>query len=143
MSNSTATVADLLALADPWVDDLRQLSWLFYDRQRKMFAQQAWIHPKSTNQAIGAGADLLLDGYVIDFKTAIDRKLDPNWLYQVLGYVLLGFRFKQPVQGVGIYMVRQGVLVRWRLDNLLLRLMHGAPVSLEALKAEFVATLFK
>jgi hypothetical protein len=143
VSNSSATVADLLTLADTWVDDLCQLSWFFYDRQRTMFAQQAWIHPKNTNQAIGAGADLLLDGYVIDFKTTVDRKLDPSWLYQVLGYVLLGFRFKQPVQGVGIYMVRQGVLVRWRLDNLLLRLMNGAPVSLEELKAEFGATLFK
>lgn len=134
---ATATAADLLSLADPWVDDLCQLSWLFYERQRKMFSQQAWIHPRNLWRMAGAEADLLLEGYVIDFKTTTNPKLDPTWLYQVLGYVLLEYPPEHPVQGVGLYMVRQGVLVRWRLGNLLLRLMHGSPVALEVLQTEF------
>jgi hypothetical protein len=107
----------------------------------KMFSHQARIHPRNLSRMVGAEADLWLDGYVIDFKTTTTPKLDPTWLYQVLGYVFLGYPPEAPVQGVGFYMVRQGVLVRWRLDNLLLRLMQGSPVPLQVLKTDFEKAL--
>jgi hypothetical protein len=76
--HETAEVADLLALADPWLGDLCQLSWLFYARGRRMFSEHAWIHPKNVWRMAGAEADLLVSGYVIDFKTTIKPRLDPG-----------------------------------------------------------------
>ena len=137
VGKATATVADLLSLADFWLDDLCHLSRLFHDRQRKMFTQQAWIHPKNIWRMAGAEADLLVEGYVIDFKTTISPRLDPTWLYQVLCYVLLEYPPEHAVRGVGFYLVRQGVLVRWRLEHLIFRLMNEEPMPLEQLRTEF------
>src|SRR5581483_164085 len=54
--HDAAQVADLLALADPWIPDLCQLSWLFFARQRRMFSEQAWIHPRNVWRMAGAEA---------------------------------------------------------------------------------------
>jgi hypothetical protein len=136
-----ATVADLLALADPWVTDLCQLSWLFFDSQQVLFDRQAWPHPKNIWQMAGAAADLWAGGYILDVKTTTTPKLDVAWLYQVLGYVLLRYPEHQPVRGVGIYLARQGILVRWELNEVLLCMMGVPTPPLEELSAAYLEVL--
>jgi hypothetical protein len=48
------------------------------------------------------------------------------WLYQVVGYALLDFGGSLRITGVGFYLARQGVFVRWPLQQLLERL-SGVP----------------
>ncbi len=53
-----------------------------------------WSNPifAGSHDVNGADADLIVDGCLIDIKTTIDpTRLDREWVYQLLGYVLLDY----------------------------------------------------
>jgi len=77
-----ATLDDLLSLADETITaDLCQLSWLFHDRYARLFAHNVIVNPRHQWRGIGASADMLINGYLIDLKTVIHPRCDPHWLW--------------------------------------------------------------
>jgi hypothetical protein len=125
------SVEALLAIPQPAaIDDLCTLSWVFYDGFTDLIngAREIVLNPTfdGSRDVGGADADVILDGCLLEFKTSVKPKLDPFALYQLLGYVLLDYSDRYQIQGMGVYMARQGVLLRWPLTELL-RTMAGAP----------------
>ncbi|MBI3965791.1 MAG: hypothetical protein HY329_09165 [Chloroflexi bacterium] len=92
-----------LELASPnAVDDLRQLSWLFCDRQADWHEKTVVLNPTfaGSTHVGGADADLIVDGCLIDIKTTVQpRREVPIALYQLLGYTLLDYDDRYGING--------------------------------------------
>ena len=84
-----------------------------------------------------ADADLIVDGCLIDIKTTINPKLSANWLYQLLGYVLLDYNDRYEIEKVGIYFARQQKLAEWSLESLLRNLSVNDAPPLNELRMQF------
>ena len=130
------SVEEMLGVSeDKWIDDLRSLSWNFYDNFNPLLFQKVCLNPTfdGSEFVFGADADLIVDGCLIDIKTTINPLKDARWIYQVLGYVLLDWHDENQIREVGIYFSRQSFLLKWDIDDLLLVLMEEA-VSLAELR---------
>jgi hypothetical protein len=139
-----ATLDQVLALANGViVDDLVQLSSLFYDRHASFLDRQVELTPVCNDRRVGAAPDMVADRYVIDFKTTIHPKLDPLWLYQVLGYVLLEAEQHLELEGVGFYLVRQGKFVGWTLQSLIPALTGSKSTTIEHFRGGFKGSISK
>lgn len=139
--DSTATVDDLLSVAAPaWVDDLCNLSWTFYDRFRPLLSQRAVLNPgfEGAGDVGGADADIIVGSCLVDIKTTVKPDwLDRAWIYQLLGYVLLDYHNQYGIESVGIYLSRQGGLIRWPLAELATMLTGAPRLSFFRLRREF------
>lgn len=120
---------------DAWVDDLRTLSWNFYDKFNLMLSQKGCLNPTFDGSGFirGADADLVVDGCLIDIKTTINPLKDASWIYQLLGYVLLDWHDENQIKDVAIYFSRQSFMLKWTLNDLLAELMDE-PKSLSELR---------
>jgi hypothetical protein len=135
-----ATVDDLLAFPlDAWVKDIGRMAWLFGKRHSNLFYATVKVNPAhlSSVGGFGADADLLVNGYIIDIKATLNPVLEPAWLYQVLGYTLLDQGNKKDIRGVGFYLARQGVFVRWPLEPLIARITGSSDVTVQRLRGDF------
>jgi len=133
------TLEELLAVGeDAWIDDLRTLSWNFYDKFSPLLSKKVCLNPTFDGSRFvgGADADLIVDNCLIDIKTTINPLKDAEWVYQILGYVLLDWHDENHIQEVAIYLSRQCFLLKWSLDDLLLELM-GKPGSLPELRQQW------
>ena len=138
-----ASLEELLALSeDEWIDDLRSLSWNFYDNFNPLLSQQVCLNPTfdGSEFVLGADADLIVDGCLIDIKTTINPLKDSSWIYQLLGYVLLDWHDENQIKDVAIYFSRQSFLLKWNIDDLLSVLMEEA-VSLAELRDRWYKAL--
>ena len=73
----------------------------------------------------------------MELKASVNSKIDPDWLWQLAGYVLLDYEDTYHMRDLGIYMVRQGMRFQWSVEEFL-RLLTGNPqASLESLRQEF------
>jgi hypothetical protein len=139
-----ATVDELLGLADAGcVADLRRIAWRFYDTQPELLAGDAILSPiLSGTFDIGADPDLIVDWCLIEIKTAVDPGSisKPSWPWQLLGYALLDYDDAFEVDSVGLYLARQGVLVRWPLDEYI-RVLAGREVPLAAARRDLQRAL--
>ncbi|MEU6381697.1 hypothetical protein [Streptomyces sp. NPDC046909] len=76
--------------------------------------------PGFPGQQIGADADLVVDGLLLDFKsTTLVRELSQHTLWQLLGYLLLDREDRYRIDSVGIYLTRRGTLVHWSVPDFL------------------------
>lgn len=136
--NPLHEVEDVLDLAEPeWIEDLNRQSWLFVDRYPELLCRPAVLNPGFDGSADvgGADGDIILGGILIDFKATVKSRIDKLMLYQSLGYVLLDYEDKHQLEGVGLYLSRQGVLFEWPLPELLESL--GQKRDLPDLRARF------
>lgn len=136
------TADELLArVPDPWVDDLRELSWAFLDSQGELVrgAREKALGPTfdGSLDVGGADADMILDGLLVDVKTTTAPKITAEMLHQLVGYALLDYSDRYAVREVAVYLSRQRRLVRWPLDGLLEDL--GAKSKLPELRKSFAA----
>jgi hypothetical protein len=130
---------ELLDIANPvWVDDLRALSWAFYDDQHELLTRPATLNPTFFASSLvgGADADLIVDGCLIDIKTTLRPFYGSDALYQLLGYVLLDTRDLHRINAVAVYLSRQRTLVRWELTDLLEQGAGGSAPDLAALRQQ-------
>jgi hypothetical protein len=112
----TARLKDLLALAErPWVQDVRDLSWTFYDNYGYLLSRPAVLNPTfaGSSWVDGADADLIVGGCLIDIKCTVKPGPSRMAVYQLLGYALLDDGDRHGIRSLGIYLARQGVLVEW------------------------------
>lgn len=133
-----ATLRELLALPDPWLEDLRQLSWAFFRDCRDLLNREHFLNPTFAGSGPigGADADLIVERCLIEIKTTVHPSLNAQLLYQMLGYVLLDFDDRFELEEVAVYMSRQSTLVRWTLLDLIETLAEK-PVQLATLRQEF------
>ncbi len=137
---------DLLALPkDPWVCDLSELSWAFWDGYgASLTAKQALLNPilAGSRHVGGADADLVVGGCLLEIKSRTKPGIFANDLRQVVGYLLLDYEDSLRVSSVGLYMARQATLISWPVEELLASAADKVP-PLPSLRASFrkVATL--
>ncbi len=134
------SVEELLSMAeDAWIADLCAMATLFYDHYSHLLSQPVVLNPTFTGSRDvgGADADLIVDGCLIDIKASVQPKINPEWLRQLAGYVLLDYTDEQRIHSVGIYMARQGVLLTWPLADFFSLLTEDETLSVEALRQEF------
>lgn len=125
----------LLGIAKPhWIDDLCALSWLFYDRHTDLLTHRAKLNPvfDGSTGVGGADADFIVGRCLVEMKTTIDSKLPSlrRWLYQLLGYVLLDYSDRYRIRSVGLYLTRQGIMVKWPLEYFICTLTNDTAARL-------------
>jgi hypothetical protein len=139
-----ATVDDLLGLADAAnVTDLRRMAWRFYDTQQSLLTGEATLSPIfEGTRDIGADADLIVDRCLIEIKTAVDPTSisKPSWPWQLLGYALLDYSDRYELESVALYLARQGLLIRWPLDEYV-RMLAGREMSLAEARCDLQQAL--
>ena len=134
------TASELFSIVkDEWAGDICTMSWLFYDRYQSLLSSQAILNPTFAGSADvgGADADLILDGCLVEIKATVDPKLTKKWLYQLLGYSFLDYEDALGIRELGIYFARQGVMLRWPLQELIDRLSDGWAPPLRELREQF------
>ena len=68
----------------------------------------------------GADADVVVGGLLLDIKAAVNpRAFRREIPYQLIGYVLLDLDDAFAMTSAGLFLARQGALVRWELPELL------------------------
>jgi hypothetical protein len=149
----TMPVDELLTLPRPhWLDDLCTLSWAFFDNSLELLQRPATLNPifEGSAHVGGADADIIVDGCLIECKTTVDsglRKLR-DWLYQLLGYVLLDYSDNYEIRSLAIFLPRQRTWFRWPLEDLIDKLsdadspiasgsIDGFSTTLGSLRADF------
>jgi len=143
LANEYVSFTDLLAIAEPhWVEDLCNISLLFHQRFRNLLSLPATLNPafEGSRDVGGADADIIVDGCLIDIKATINPRIEPLWLYQVMGYVLLDYSNDHAIDAVGLYLARQGVLIRVPLPDFISEL-RGSPAPVTEVRERFRAAL--
>lgn len=138
------SIDELLAIPkDAWIDDLCAMSKLFYEQCHRYLAHPHVLNPMFVggNDVGGADADLIVDGCLVELKASIHPKLDPAWLRQLVGYLLLDYGDRHRIRYVSIYMVRQGMTFTWSVKEFLRKLTGDEHVSLSTLRQEFQTSL--
>lgn len=131
---------NLLALVqDAWAGDIAHMGSSFCERHLDLVSRPTNLNPTflGSPDVGGADADLIVDGCLIDIKASVQPNIQPYWLRQLAGYVLLDYDDEHHIDSVGIYMARQGTLVTWPLDEFLANLIGDAEVSVSGLRNEF------
>ena len=134
------SVADLLEIPDThWINDIRNLSWRFYDNFNHLLSLPYSLNPTfdGSDDIGGADAEMIVDGTLIDIKATKVQEIEPDWLWQLLGYVLLDYSDHNLINGIGLYMARQGTLFQWDLEEAIRGLCSGESPSIEELRQEF------
>lgn len=131
---------DLLSVAEPSsLDDMRQISWRFYDGFSPLLELPHILNPTfdGSIDVGGADADLIVDGALIDIKTSKNRRIDAYFIRELLGYTLLDYSDRYHIDSIGLYMSRQGILFKWSLDEVIADLCPGPASSIAELRAKF------
>lgn len=130
----------LLSVAEPlWLDDMRRLSWRFYDGFSHLLELSHILNPifDGSPDVGGADADLIVDGTLIDIKTSVKPEVKADYIWQLLGYTLLDYSDRYHIDSIGLYMSRQGILFKWDLAEAIADLCPGQPPSIAELRAKF------
>jgi hypothetical protein len=136
------SIEELLALSqDPCISDLGELFTLFYDRYASLLSKPSILNPTFPGSLDigGADADIIVDGCLIDIKTSVRSQIKAEYLYQLVGYILLDYDDHYACDSVGIYMARQGLLFNWPLSEFVSELTGDNTHSLASLRQEFRA----
>lgn len=134
------TVDELLAISSAHaINDLCALSWGVYTQFERLLSRPAVLNPTFDGSLDigGADADLILDGCLIDIKATVKPQVDPLWLYQLLGYMLLDYTDRYRISEVAIYMARQQTTLRWPLDDFMATMAGGTVPPLGEVRARF------
>lgn len=129
----------LARIEDAWTCDVVALSGLFRDRFCDRLTEPAILNPTflGNHDVGGADADLILGDCLLEIKTTMDTSIKGDWLYQLLGYVLLDYDDTHGIRNLGIYFARQGLLLHWLLGDMLDVICGGNAIDLMTLRQEF------
>ena len=133
IAGDSGNADSLIGIAESrWIDDLRELSWRFYDDFNHLLPLPHELNPTfdGSRDVGGADADLVVDGTLIDIKTTVEQRISNNWLWQLLGYVLLDYSDRYGINGIGLYLARQGILISWDLEEAIRGLCSGSRLAL-------------
>jgi len=132
--SQTATTAHALLALPPTdaVRDLGKISRGFHATQQDLLPRPSTLNPMFAGSADvgGAGADLIVDGCLIEIKTLATPKITGKMLHQLLGYVFLDYEGEHPLTQAGFYLARQTTLKRIPLSDLLGELSGDGEIDL-------------
>ena len=134
------SVEELLAITRiPWVDDLCAISTLFCERYQHLLSRPHVLNPTfaGSSDVGSADADMMIDGCLIEIESALQPKLDREYLYKLAGYLLLDYTDQLHINTLGIYMARQGMLFTWPVSEFLQQLTGDNKATLESLRQAF------
>lgn len=137
---SADRLSDILERVEcPWLDDMRSLSWAFHDCFKNLLPCSHVLNPtfEGSKDIGGADGDLIVDGTLLDIKSTINSEIQKQWIYQLLGYVLLDYSNQYKIRSIGLYMSRQRLLFKWDLHDTLQKLSSDTTTNLEDLRREF------
>jgi hypothetical protein len=140
MPRAKRSVDELLAIPqEEWIDDLCDMFALFHAQCAYMLSLPHILHPRFMGErhVWVTDTDLIIDGSLIEIKANIERSIQPSWLRQLVGCVLLDYEDQYHIQSVGIYMARHGRLVSWPLNRFLEGLSGKSTIDLASLRQEF------
>jgi hypothetical protein len=123
----------LSSFPQSWLDDMAGLSAMFYKPWAYYLGRPATLNPHFQG---GGDGDLIVDGILFELKTYQDLPF-PATIRQLLAYVLLDADDGYGINGIGIYMVRHGKMVTWRLEEALDLLAGANRAPLSELRAGF------
>lgn len=152
--DDAADAETLLALAPTSaLDELAALTALARTRLLPVIRRRGvplYVGPVFAGSRImHADADMIAGGMLLEVKTALGHKradgsrrctLEPDTVYQSLGYVLLDFHDAYRIDAVAIYAARYGYVASWPLGELLSELA-GQDTDLGQVREEFTALL--
>lgn len=125
---------------DPAAEELSRLVDVARRGLAPLFpADEVETNPVFDAQGIPADGDLVIDGLLLDLKTVTRPRIQLEWLWQMIGYVLLDGG-RRRLGRVGLYLSRHGWLQRWELEELL-TLLAGEPLTVERARQEFAAVV--
>ncbi len=75
-------------------------------------------------------------------KATIRPRLDLQWLYQVMAYVLLDIHAALRIERVGFSMVRQRVFVTWDVDHLIQGITGSSTCTRERLRSTLLSAIW-
>lgn len=139
-------VEGLLALAPrACVDDLTALGRAFDERASALLPRPIVGNPSFAGSAdvYGADADLLAGSCLVDLKTVASPALQPEWIWQLAGYVLLDYDDAHGIESVALYLARHARLIRFDVRALLARLSGDPAATVPALRADLRTLLDK
>ncbi len=123
---------------DASVGDLVQMTWRFYETQKLLLAGDGRV-----GMEVGGGdPDLIVDRCLIEIKTAKDpgEISKRSWAWRLLAYPLLDYGNAYELESVALYLARQGLLIRWPLDEYAC-FMAGEHVSLTEVRRDLQQAL--
>lgn len=139
------TTAESLCAAVPqtWVHELTLLMDTAHSSLADLMGRRCVLNPTfSASELVGgADADLVIDGLLLELKTTVNPRIDGMWLLQLLGYLLLDSDDELRIREIGFYLVRQGRLVQWPVEQALEIVSGGAHQSLAELRSAFLVVL--
>ena len=133
-------VEDLLSIAPrEWVEDLAAQSRLFAERAGNRITQAHWLNPtfEGSNDVGGADADLITGSTLIDIKSTVNPKVGRLLLWQLLGYALLDYSNQYGIDGVGVYLSRQGHFLEWPVERLAQEISSREDISWDEAHSDF------
>jgi hypothetical protein len=128
-----ASLNDVLGLCeDRAANDIRELAALFLRNGSAIHGAKTFnLNPKfaASTKLGGADADLIVDQWLIDIKTTVEKRPQRTELWQLTGYILADWDDKYEMSHVGFYYSRQGAILRWPITEFL-RSLAARPVDL-------------
>jgi hypothetical protein len=140
----TTTEEFLSVIPQEWVDDLYQMSLVFRNTSVDLLSRPVVLNPhfEGSIDVGGADADLIIDSCLLEIKAAISFKVSrPEWIYQLLGYSFLDYSNSYTINTVGFYLARQGVYIRWSLEEIMEKLAGKEVPPLAELRLEFKSVI--
>lgn len=114
------------------------MTWRFYETQKLLLAGDGRV-----GMEVGGGdPDLIVDRCLIEIKTAKDpgEISKRSWAWRLLAYPLLDYGNAYELESVALYLARQGLLIRWPLDEYAC-FMAGEHVSLTEVRRDLQQAL--
>lgn len=136
----TRLEAFLSVIPQECVNDLCQMSLAFYSASADLLRQPFVLNPTFDGSPdVGkADADMIINTFLIEIKAAVSFKVSrPEWIYQLIGYSLLDYNNIYKIDTVGFYLARQGVYIRWSLEEIMEKLSGKEAPPLAELRLEF------
>ncbi|HKD74778.1 MAG TPA: hypothetical protein VKB76_04755, partial [Ktedonobacterales bacterium] len=123
-----SSIDALLAIPDDIViADMCRMGTLFGERYNFLAARPHVVNPRLAGP-LGVGdarIDLIVDGCLLLVKTTVQPRIEARWLRHLAGAVLLDYDDIYHMRSVGIYMARQGMLLRWPIADFLATLSRS------------------
>lgn len=129
----------LASVNEAWVDDLVALAEGFLASEaRELCGRHVAANPTfaGSRDVGGADADIIIGSTLIEVKTTKSVTARKEWIYQLLGYLLLDYDNAFELDGAGFYASRVPDLIVWPVDELLSMLGAGS-TTLEELRQDF------
>jgi hypothetical protein len=80
---------------------------------------------KGSNDVGGADADIIIDNWLIDFKTVKEPSLKRDMLYQLVGYAILDYDDRYKISHAGFYLSRAPAFLQFEINQMIDTMSQG------------------